>query len=115
MNNDDAKKVFGRNLKNLRLARGLSQEELSKALGYTNRSSINKIELGKNDLPRSKIVRAAQILGVNPLDLFQEETSAPDLSVQNGNINALFEKLSPGGQEELTRFAEYLLQREGEK
>lgn len=71
MNKVEAKKVFGENLKKLRLARNMSQEELAKALGYTNRSSINKIELGKNDMPRSKVARAAQVLGVSPLKLFE--------------------------------------------
>lgn len=53
MDKIEAKRVFGENLKRLRIARGMSQEELAKALDYTNRSSINKIELGKNDMPRN--------------------------------------------------------------
>ena len=115
MNKEDAKKVFGKNLKRLRLARGLSQDELSKRLGYTNRSSINKIELGKNDMPRSKIVQAANILGVSPLELFKESAAEPDTAFKDNGITAIFEKLSPNGQEELKKFAEYLLQKEGDK
>jgi len=41
---------------------GLSQEQLAIAAGYKSRSSINKIELGKNDLPQSAIVRIAEAL-----------------------------------------------------
>lgn len=73
MNKEEAKKVCGENLKRLRIARGLSQEELAKALGYTNRSSINKIEVGRSCLPTSKLKRAAEVLGVSPLELFQEQ------------------------------------------
>lgn len=73
MNKEEAKKACGENLKRLRIARGLSQEELAKALGYTNRSSINKIEVGRSCLPTSKLKRAAEVLGVSPLELFQEQ------------------------------------------
>ena len=43
------------NIRRRREALGISQEELAKRLGYKSRSSINKIELGINDLPQSKI------------------------------------------------------------
>lgn len=72
MDKNEAKIIFGQNLKRLRIANGMSQDELSRRLGYTNRSSINKIELGKNDMPRNKVALAAQVLGVSPLDLFAE-------------------------------------------
>lgn len=45
---------------------GLSQAELAKKLGYKSRSSINKIEIGDNDLPQSKIVVFARALDVTP-------------------------------------------------
>lgn len=44
----------------------LTQEELAKKLGYKSRSSINKIELGLNDLSQSKIVEFANALKVSP-------------------------------------------------
>ena len=71
MNKEEAKKIFGKNLKELRLSKGMSQEELAHALGFKNRSSINKIELGKNDMPRALVSRAAQVLGVSPIELFE--------------------------------------------
>ncbi len=46
---------------------GMTQEELAKKLGYKNRSSINKIELGERRLTQTKIVSIANILGVSPL------------------------------------------------
>ena len=70
MNKEDAKKLFGINLKRLRTERGMSQEELAKKLGYKGRSAINKIETGVNDMPREMVVRCADALGVSPLDLF---------------------------------------------
>ena len=70
MNKEEAKKLFGINLKRLRAERGMSQEELAKKLGYKGRSAINKIETGVNDMPREMVVRCADALGVSPLDLF---------------------------------------------
>jgi len=70
MNKEEAKKLFGMNLKKLRLEKGMSQDELAKKLGYKGRSAINKIETGVNDMPRDMVVRCAEVLGVSPLDLF---------------------------------------------
>ena len=40
----------------------LSQDELAKRMGYKSRSTINKIELGINDVSQSKIVAFAKAL-----------------------------------------------------
>lgn len=45
---------------------GLSQAELARRVGYSSRSTINKIEKGERDIPRDKVEKFAQILGVNP-------------------------------------------------
>lgn len=73
MNKEDAKRLFGKNLRKLRLEKGMSQDELAKKLGYKGRSAINKIETGVNDMPRDMVVRCAEVLGVSPLDLFSYE------------------------------------------
>ena len=70
MNKEDAKKLFGMNLKRLRTERGMSQDELAKKLGYKGRSAINKIETGVNDMPREMVVRCAEALNVSPMELF---------------------------------------------
>ena len=71
MNKEESKKQFGKNLKRLRMEKGLSQEELARALGFKNRSSINKIEIGRSNIPTDKIQKTAEVLGVSPLVLFQ--------------------------------------------
>lgn len=45
---------------------GISQDELAKMVGYKSRSSINKIELGKNDITQSKIMEIATALATTP-------------------------------------------------
>lgn len=114
MNKEEAKKVFGENLKKLRIARGFSQDELAKMVGYNNRSSINKIEIGRSGIPATKVNEIAKVLGVSPLELFQEKETIPDNNVIS-EISVLYEKLSPNGQEELKKFAEYLILREENK
>jgi repressor LexA len=52
------------NIKKQRTERGWSQDELAKRAGYTDRSSIAKIEKGLVDLPQSKIAQFARIFGV---------------------------------------------------
>lgn len=48
---------------------GWTQEELAKRMGYKSKSTINKIELGINDIPQSKIVQFADVLGTTPAHL----------------------------------------------
>lgn len=58
-----------RNIKRLREEAGLSQEQLAKLTGYTDRSSIAKIEKGLVDLQQSKIELFASVFHVAPGDL----------------------------------------------
>ena len=58
-----------KNIKKLRLQMQWSQDELAKRTGYTDRSSIAKIEKGQVDLPQSKILLFADIFRVTPGEL----------------------------------------------
>lgn len=61
------------NIRKRRKELGLSQEELAKKTGYTNRSSIAKIENGEVDIPQSKILAFAKALEIPAGDLMGEE------------------------------------------
>lgn len=68
------------NIKKLREEKGLSQDALAKLTGYTDRSSITKIEKGQVDLPQSKIELFAKALGTTSEDLVGwsvEEPTSP--------------------------------------
>ena len=54
------------NIRRLREKCGLSQEELATRMGYKSKSTINKIELGINDVAQSKVERFAEVLGTSP-------------------------------------------------
>ena len=53
-----------RNIREYRIKRGMSQEELAEKTGYTSRTSIAKIEAGKVNLPADKILKFANALNV---------------------------------------------------
>lgn len=72
---------IGQRIKEKRELLGLSQQDLANKLGYKSRSSINKIELGVNDIPQSRIVAFAKALDTTPAYLMGWEgkkTPSPD-------------------------------------
>lgn len=54
---------IGEKIKKRRIELGWSQRELSSRMGYQNHSTITKIEAGKVDLPQSKVVKFAEVMG----------------------------------------------------
>ena len=81
-------------IKALRVQRKISQEELAKLTGYSDRSTIAKIESGKIDLSEHKIKIFAQALGTTPAYLMgwieedvSKETNALRIPVL-GNVAA---------------------------
>lgn len=69
--------TFGDRVKNKREELGLSQEELANLLGYSDKSSISKIEKNQRDVTRSKIIEIAKALKTTASYLmgWDEETS----------------------------------------
>ena len=57
------------NIRRLRKQRRMSQGELAKRTGYTDHSSIARIESGEIDLPQSKIQLFADVFNVTPQQL----------------------------------------------
>lgn len=57
---------IGKRIKKERERLGLSQAELGRLVGYSSKSTINKIEKGERDIPRVKVAKFAQVLDVNP-------------------------------------------------
>lgn len=61
--------TIGDNICKFRKQLCITQEELAKKLGYKSKSTINKIELGINDIPQRKIEQFAAALHTTPADL----------------------------------------------
>ena len=64
-------------IKNIRLQKNMSQQELAERVGYKTASAINKIELGLRDVKQSKIADYAKALNVTVTELMGWETSEP--------------------------------------
>lgn len=100
--------TVGENILILRKHLGWTQEELAKKMGYKSKSTINKIELGINDIPQSKIVKFAQVLGTTPAYLMgwkeESEKNLPqdkqDLSEGEKALLELFNRV-PEDQQKL--------------
>lgn len=60
---------FGLLIKQLREQQGMTQEDLAHKIGYRSKTSINKIEMGIQDVPRPKIIAIAEALHTTPAAL----------------------------------------------
>lgn len=58
-----------KNIKDRRLALGLTQEELAELVGYSGKSMIARIEKGDVDLPLPKVIAIAKALRISPAEL----------------------------------------------
>lgn len=81
--NEDIGKVIAEKRKEL----GWSQDELAKKMGYTSRSTINKIELGINDVSTTKAKKFSKVLGCSLKELMGWE-KAPEEVKQDAAFHA---------------------------
>ena len=63
-NEDELIETIGQRIRRIRIAKGLTQDDLAKLMGYSNRSTINKIESGAHNIDHEKILKFAYILKV---------------------------------------------------
>ena len=66
-------------IRQLRIANGLTLEELGRAVGYKGRSMMSQVELGKVDLSLSKVAAIAQAL----------HTTSQELLFPSNNVSTL--------------------------
>lgn len=79
-----------KNIKKRRTELGLSQQQLAELTGYTDRSSIAKIESGNVDLSESKIKKFADVLHISASELMgfpESDESASSSDSQGYYIN----------------------------
>lgn len=65
-------KTLAQIVKETRIANNMSQEKFAKSLGYSSRTTINKIELGINDMTYSQILKMIKLYSLDPNLLLQE-------------------------------------------
>lgn len=99
---------LGNRIRKLRHIRGFTQCELASRCGYTStasNSTINKIESGKSDVPASKLVKMADVLGVSVAFLLGEDDQNDEEKyfAKNNAMMLMKKKLSKSEQEELIK------------
>ena len=92
--------TVGENILLMRKRLGWTQEELAKKMGYKSKSTINKIELGINDIPQSKIVQFAKVFNTTPAHLMgwndedsKDSPEEPQLSEGENMLLELFRRV----------------------
>lgn len=88
--------AIGDRIKRRREELAISQDELAKRLGYKSRSSINKIELGLQNLNQSKIKAIADALQTTPAFImgWDQEEAPPQLDHESIEMAKIFAQLS---------------------
>ncbi|MBR0236204.1 MAG: helix-turn-helix transcriptional regulator [Clostridia bacterium] len=74
---------IGQNIKRIRESKKMTQDKLASMLGYSHKSSINKIEMGKADISATKLVELANALEVSPNEILRF-----DLGNSNSQLNS---------------------------
>lgn len=67
---------IGEKIRNRRMELGWSQRDLADKMGYTNNSTIAKIEQGKVDVTQSRVIQFSKVLGVSIAYLMDWDTGA---------------------------------------
>ena len=57
--------VVGKKIREVRQEKKITQGELAKRMGYSDKSAISKIETGENDVNMSTVIRFADALGTS--------------------------------------------------
>ena len=82
----------------------MSQDDLAKAMGYSDRSMITKIESGKVDISQKKILAFARVLNTTPsylMGIDEYDDSMASFAPQNDEVRILAQDLSKLSPEQL--------------
>ena len=71
----DMRKLVGRNVRRIRLARGLTQEHLAEVSGFTQQY-ISDLERGRRNPTVVTLFELAQALGATPVELITPDRQA---------------------------------------
>lgn len=70
---------LGAKIKSRREELGMSQTELAKLTGYSDKSAISRIESGSNDIPSQKLRLFAYALKLSEISLVSDDDRLADL------------------------------------
>ncbi len=88
MNENNIKKLLGKKIKELRIKRGFTQEQLSEKIGIGERN-LSKIECGNNFVTAETLSRLLNALNVSAKDLFDFDYYKNETDIKSEIINAI--------------------------
>lgn len=97
----------GAYLKQLRKSKGITQDDLAKALGYSDRSAISRIENDSFDLTQDKIKQYADFFNVSVLDILGVRDEQPSNS--ESDLLSMFRQLNDQGKAMALEYIRWLL------
>lgn len=93
----------GEKIRNLRLLKGLSQENIAKDLGIS-RVAYSDIERGKTDLTESRIKQIADVLDVSPDDIHAFDSRVNYFFENCKNANANISTIKGNNHNEINHY-----------
>lgn len=105
--------IIGRNIKELRKLRGISQEEFAKRIGYTNKAAVSRMENGEWTPSPKKLEVIAEVLQATPEEIQGEAknyelTKAKLRQEAYSEFQTLFSLSSKATPEQLQSAIDYL-------
>lgn len=107
LSTQEQRKILGEKVKALRLAKGMTQEELAKKAGFTGRAAINNIERAHSGINVGRLPDLARALGVDPLVLFDNDKQ-PDFTIE-GALVEKFKRLDSKERMQIEAMIDVLL------
>lgn len=107
------KNKIGERIADKRKELSMTQEELATRMGYKSKSTINKIELGINDIPQSKVVKFANVLNTSIAYLMGWEETPEEMHEKNDTATDIVLRL--GKDEEFAELVKILLTLDNEQ
>lgn len=103
---------LGELIRQKRLEKGFTQEELGAMIGV-QASAINKYEKGRvSNMGRSTISKLSKILGISPLEFFDEVFSSPSsVSAAKQDLIAMIDDLPDDLAEKLLQIAKTVFEK----
>ena len=96
---------LGDKIKEIRINEGLSQEAFAKELGYSSKSTINKIEKGINEISYDKLMLLIDKYNLTLNQIFENNSnSIPLPKTTNSNLYISFSARSNGNSENIVKY-----------
>lgn len=115
--------TFGERINKIRNEKGMTQDELARAVGYKSRSTIAKIESGERDVSQSMVIKFAKALNTTTAVLMgndnDDNKAVQSPAPSDDDIKfALFdgsEGVTDEMYDEVKRFAKYIKEQKDKK